>query len=140
MNKLLLLMIAVQSSVAAADGNSIPAFFFGNAGQVNSEIRFIVNTPELRAGFAKDSVTFQIHGNRTRLRFRGANSQVVLKAAGQMAGTVNFLLGSRPSEWRTMAPTYQRIVYRELYPGIDLTYTAAGPRIKSEFLVTVSQL
>ena len=31
--------------------------------------------------------------------------------------------------------TYRRIKYRDLYPGIDLSYAAAGRRIKSEFVV-----
>lgn len=131
---LFLLVIAVRLGIAAGMANAFPTFFFENSGEFNSEIRFIVNTPELRAGFASDSVTFEVHGGRARLRFRGASPMVAVEGEGQTGGRVNFLVGSDPRKWRT-ASTFERIVYRELYRGIDLIYSAAGAKIKSEFHV-----
>ena len=136
MRKLLwLIILTVETLFASGMENSLPAFFFGNGGQVDSEIRFIVNTPELRASFAKDSVTFQIHGKTAALRFAGASAKVALEGMGMTAATVNLLLGADPEHWKVAMPTYERIVYRGLYSGIDLSYVAAGTRIKSEFRV-----
>ena len=38
-------------------------------------------------------------------------------------------------EWKTGLPTYASLVYRDLWPGIDLVYTGAGSRLKCTFLV-----
>ena len=52
-----------------------------------------------------------------------------------MAAHANFLIGDDPAAWRTGLPTYRGIVYRGLYPGIDMTYNGRDPKIESEFLV-----
>jgi hypothetical protein len=114
---------------------SLPLFFFRNAGVTNSEIRFIVETPELRAGFRNDSVVFQLQGMRAQLRFVGANPHTRIEAAEPMAGKANFMIGSDASHWTTSLATYGKIVYRDLYPGIDMNYGGNTRRMKSEFIV-----
>ncbi len=50
-----------------------------------------------------------------------------------MAAKVNFFLGA--AAWKTDVPTYAKVVYRDLYPGIDMIYGGTGRQVKSEFLV-----
>ncbi len=38
-------------------------------------------------------------------------------------------------EWTTGLPTYASLVYRDLWPGIDLVYTGTGSRLKYTFVV-----
>ena len=52
-----------------------------------------------------------------------------------MAARANFLIGDDPAAWHTGVPTYRGIVYRNLYPGIDMNYTGSDPKLKSEFRV-----
>ena len=42
------------------------------------------------------------------------------RARARAAGRVNYLIGSDPARWHTNLPTYGEIVYRDLWPGIDL--------------------
>ncbi|MCB1049662.1 MAG: hypothetical protein H6510_02125 [Acidobacteria bacterium] len=37
------------------------------------------------------------------------------------AGKVNYLIGAR-DEWQTQIPTYEKLVYDQVWPGIDLEY------------------
>jgi Domain of unknown function DUF11/Beta-propeller repeat len=117
---------------AEKSGISLPLFFFRNAGLADSGISFIVESPELRAGFRSGSVSFQIHGSQTTLTFAGSNPQARVDGESATAGHVNFFIGSQA---RTDLETYARIRYHELYPGIDATYSGAGRKLKSEFLV-----
>jgi hypothetical protein len=105
----------------------------------NSEIRFIVETPELRAGFRNDSVTFQTKGMHVQLRFAGASRDARIEPSDLIGdgvtGKANFMLGDDASRWATGLATYQKITYRGLYPGIDMNYGGNTRRIKSEFVV-----
>ncbi len=130
-----LLLLAVAPGFAAQAERSLPLFFFPNSGQTDSSIRYIVETPKLRAGFRADSVIFQVDGMRAQLRFEGANPGVAIEALEPMPGKVNFFAGQNAKDWMTGLPTYHKIVYRGLYPGIDMTYGGSGSRIKSEFIV-----
>src|SRR5579863_247003 len=114
---------------------ALPAFFIPNVGQTHPSVRFLVDTPELRAGFTAGSAIFQLDGLNLRVRFAGANSHPAMEGVERLSARANFLLGDRPQDWKTNLPVYQRILYRDLYPGIDMSYGGSGPNIKSEFLV-----
>jgi hypothetical protein len=130
-----LLLLAAMPGLAAQAERALPLFFFPNIGQTDSSIRFVAETPDLRAGFQRDAAILQIPGMNVRVHFVGASPDVVLEAGEPMPGKANFLVGDRPDNWKTGVPTYHEIVYRGLYPGIDMAYGGAGRRLKSEFLV-----
>jgi len=131
---LLLLAIAPGfTALAANQERSLPLFFIPNAGQADDALRYIVQTPELRAGFATDSAVFQIRGTELRVHFAAANPNVAIGGLDAMAARANFLIGDDPAAWHTGLPTYRGIVYSNVYPGIDMTYAGDGLKLKSEF-------
>ncbi len=113
---------------------SLPAFFIPNRGQADASVRYMVDTPGLSAGFTATSAMFQLDRMTLRVRFAGANSQAVIVGEERLNASANFLIGDR-SGWKTDLPVYRKILYRNLYPGIDMTYGGASHRIKSEFLI-----
>ena len=44
-------------------------------------------------------------------------------------------LKGKPEDWITGIPTYSRIVYENLWPGIDLVFSGTIDRIKYKFIV-----
>jgi hypothetical protein len=114
---------------------SLPAFFIPNAGQADPSIRYMVDTPGLIAGFTTTSAVLQLDRLTLRVEFVGANPHATIEGEDRLSAAANFLIGSQPQNWKTNLPTYQKILYRNLYPGIDMTYGGVGHRIKSEFLV-----
>jgi len=126
---------AAPASAPAQAGRSLPLFFVPNVGQVSPDIRYAVQTPELQAGFGVDFAVFQVRSTRFEVRFGGARAAGQLGGEEPLAGRANFLIGNQPGQWKTDLPTYGKIRYRGLYPGIDATYGGSGSRVKSEFLV-----
>ena len=57
-----------------------------------------------------------------RMALVGANREAPARGADLLEGKVNYLMGSDPSQWRTDIPTYKRVRYSQVYPGIDLVY------------------
>lgn len=120
-------------ALANSSGIGLPLVFIPNAGQTSPEILYMVQTPDVRAGFAKDGAVFQLAGAQLRMRFDGANPMVALEGAEAVAGRANFLSGPDRGSWKTNLPVFAKVAYRNLYPGIDAVYAGAGRQIKSEF-------
>src|SRR2546423_14834081 len=92
---LLALLIALTpTGLAAAHSAALPIFFMPNAGQVSSAVRFMVQTPDVRAGFTAHSVLFQIHNREIEVQFAGSNPMVSIDGTDLQRGHVNFFIGS----------------------------------------------
>jgi hypothetical protein len=70
-----------------------------------------------------------------RLRFEAANPAPAVEAIDPRAGRVSYLRGRDPAGWLTDLPTYGGVVYRDLYPGVDLRYDGAAGALKGTYLV-----
>lgn len=115
---------------------ALPAFFIPNAGQAAESVQFVVNTPELNAGFTAGEAIFYVGPVALRLKFQRSNPAATIQGEQRLDASANFLIGNEQEKWKTGLPVYGKICYRDLYPGIDLTYGASGGHIKSEFLVS----
>jgi hypothetical protein len=67
------------------------------------------------------------------LNFVGAKS-VTPVGEVQNTATVSYFTNSR-DEWNTAVPTYQEVLYRELWPGIDLIFHGQTGQLKYDFIV-----
>ena len=124
-----LMCLAATPGFSSIRVGSLPLFFVQNGH------RYFVETPELKAVFASDAVAFQIQDEQIQVRFEGADKGAALEGVEPLAARANFFVGQDSSEWRTGVPTFQKILYHSLYPGIDLTYSGTEDHIKSEFTV-----
>ena len=70
-----------------------------------------------------------------RMQLESANSAATPVGEEQLPGTVNYFIGSDPSKWRTGIPTYARVRYRSIYPGIDLVYYGNHRELEYDFVV-----
>jgi hypothetical protein len=52
----------------------------------------------------------------------------------QTEAVVSYFKGSS-DEWKTALPTYSSILYPDLWPGVDLTYSGTSDQLKQEFVV-----
>lgn len=69
-----------------------------------------------------------------KLDFVGANPDVRPMGEDRTEAVISYFRGS-PDEWNAGLPTYSRIVYRDLWPGIDLVYYGTVNQLKYEFIV-----
>ncbi|MBW7898117.1 MAG: hypothetical protein EX330_07120 [Candidatus Brocadia sp. BROELEC01] len=65
----------------------------------------------------------------------GAKKNPEIVAEGQQECKVNYLIGNDPSKWKTHIPTYQSVVYRELYKGIDMKFYGNNRQMEYDIIV-----
>ncbi len=70
-----------------------------------------------------------------RMKLLAANPKPEARAEALLPGKVNYLLGNDPSKWRSGVSTYGRVRYREVYPGIDLTYYGSQGELEYDFIL-----
>jgi hypothetical protein len=72
-----------------------------------------------------------------RIKRVGANPQPQVVGSGQLPGTINYAKGSDPQQWVAQVPTYTRVTYVEVYPGVDLVYYGNQGQLEYDFHVAV---
>ena len=98
-----LVLAAVPGFSANQPDRALPLFFFPNTGQADSSVQYIVQTPDLSAGFRPGDAIFHVHGQQLGVRFLGANAGVSITGRELLAAKVNFFLGT--DVWKTDVPT-----------------------------------
>lgn len=70
------------------------------------------------------------------MKFEGASRHVRGEAAERLPGVSSYFIGNDRSKWRTAVPIYSRILYRGLYPGIDLVYRGNQRSLEYDLVVS----
>ncbi len=116
----------------------LPLLFVENRGQIDPRVAWYLEGRGLSAYFGTDGVTYAIlrDGQQwaVKLDFVGADPDAMPESADPAATVFSYFKGPC-AEWHTRVPSCTTLVYRDLWPGIDLTYTAGADRLKYAFTV-----
>ncbi|QIG43538.1 hypothetical protein G5V58_12890 [Nocardioides anomalus] len=109
----------------------LPLSFVRDGGTFTA--RTAAGTVTLRHG---EAVVVPQHGERTGtpvvMGLAGA-AQVAPQVQQRLPGVLNDLRGDDPSAWRTDVPTFGRVRYAEVYPGVDLDYHGTTGTLEYDF-------
>ena len=92
--------------------------------------------PALQPGNTDAATTGQTGPGRwiVKLDFVDADKNVRPVGQEETGAAISYFRG-KPEEWRAGLPTYSKIVYPDLWPGIDLAYYGTVNKLKYEFIV-----
>jgi uncharacterized protein (TIGR03437 family) len=138
--------ILAVSVVVGAFGQSghygkLPISFEGNQGQTGSGVEFLSRGDGYSlyltsTGAVLSLQTGEMKGAMVQMKFAGANPAARVTGVDPLPGTSNYFMGSDPKQWRVGIPTYAKVKYTGIYPGIDLVYY--GNQRELEYDVTVA--
>ncbi len=145
------------AAVQAQSGSSL--YFVQNKGQWDKEVKYRTDIPSgalllkdrsLQYIFwenahddhkasppAAHEVHDTIHGHSYEVSFLDAFSHQTPHLQGESKQRLksNFYLGEDRSRWASQAPSFQKVRYESLYPGIDLLLLSQSSSLKYEFYV-----
>jgi uncharacterized repeat protein (TIGR01451 family) len=81
------------------------------------------------------SETAQTHAVLS-LSLQGANHKPRVRGVDQLPGKANYFAGRDQSKWRIGVPTFARVQYQGVYPGIDLVYYGNQLQLEYDFVVS----
>jgi hypothetical protein len=70
-----------------------------------------------------------------RMELLGARAAAHAAGVDPLAGQVNYFRGKDPSQWQTGIPTYARVHYADVYPGIGLVYYGNQQQLEYDFQI-----
>ena len=121
-----------------------PMRFEANQGQTDERVDFLARGPgytlfltpaeavlALRKGAAQDTSREAV----VRLRLAGAHPAPIGQGEEALVTRTNYLLGSDPAQWHTRVPSYRRVRYADVYPGIDVAYYGNPQQLEYDFIV-----
>ena len=135
-----------------------PVSFIENAGQIRASADFYVPGADKQVLLGRDGVTFVLGARETaqsappsslrnaaipsadkrradvRLEFIGANASVAPVGEAPTTTTYSYFQGDA-SQWKSRLRSFARVVYPDLWPGIDLVYRGTREGIKYSFVV-----
>lgn len=70
-----------------------------------------------------------------RLSFTGAVHELRIAGEDPLAGRAHYFLGNDPARWQRDVPTYGRVRYTGVYPGIDAVFYGTSEHVEYDFVV-----
>jgi len=129
----------------------LPLSFEANQGQTDPRVKFLSRGPGYALFLTPTEAVLALHpqapvapagkarpaapGLVLHLQLAGANPQPQVVGLEALPGKVNYFLGKDPTRWRTGVPTYAKVSYAQVYPGIDLLYYGHQRQVEYDFAV-----
>jgi len=70
-----------------------------------------------------------------RMELVGAGKAANVSGAEKLPGTANYFIGNDPNQWHADVPTYARVKYAGVYPGVDLVYYGNQRQLEYDFVL-----
>jgi uncharacterized repeat protein (TIGR03803 family) len=148
--------------VSAPDYGKLPLSFEVNQGQVDSRVHFLsrgrgyslfLTDSTAVLALTKDAVpehqtdaTDSRHAgpeapsnaHRTdvvRMELTGASRHPQVEGGDRLPGVASYFIGKDPANWRGGIPTFAKVQYTGVYPGVNLVYYGNQRRLEYDFLV-----
>jgi uncharacterized protein (TIGR03437 family) len=131
-----------SSYARAANQGTADIVFERNIGQVDRRFEFVAQGSRHTIHLAPTQAEFDFPGSRReparqiRATISGAQQWIQGQAQQPLGGRVNYLRGNDPKKWLTDIPTFGRVTYPQIYPGIDLVYHGSGGYVENDFIVS----
>ena len=129
------------------DYKTLPAYFEQNRGQSDPRVRYLSHGPNYTVFLTGQGSVLALrkitaaprpaqsedNGAKRRdqvkvttasvwINLTGARRDAQVEGIDPLPGRVNYFIGNDSTKWHTDIPTYARVKYRSVYPGIDLIY------------------
>ena len=139
-----------------ADFGKVPLSFEPNRGQADARVQFLSRGPGyslfLAPGQAVLSLERQapnaageasgphqrVSANSTdvlNMQLLGANAAAAVHGLDPQHGVVNYFVGKDPKNWHSGIPTFGKVSYSAVYPGIDLVFYGNQRQLEYDFVV-----
>jgi hypothetical protein len=134
---------AVRTTAQVRDAyGQLPLSFEANRGQTDEEVNFLARGAGYMLSLSPTEAIFALTRKAKesplavlRMNLVGANGRADVEGLNELEGKVNYLIGKDPTRWRTDIPTFSRVRYTEVYPGIDVVYYGNQKQLEYDFVV-----
>jgi len=108
----------------------------GVCGTPHAAVATRIGSTARQAGFLRGEAACKKDIAVVRMRLVGAGSGAAAPVGEEpLPGTANYFIGNDPANWHTSVPTYSKVRYSGVYPGVDLVYYGNQRQLEYDFVV-----
>ena len=134
----------------AVSYGKVPLSFEANQGQTDARVKFLAHGSGYSLALMEGEVVLNLErqqagipGGRPkpsvdtlRMKLAGANGSAAVTGAEPLPGVVSYFIGNDPQQWRPGIPTYGKVNYAQVYPGVDLVFYGNQRQLEYDFVVS----
>ncbi|GAX59316.1 hypothetical protein SCALIN_C01_0247 [Candidatus Scalindua japonica] len=122
-----------HSTYFAKDGVYLQLLYSGPSDSINNEednndITVTTHSPQT-------STNTNLKSETIKLISLNSNNNPMIVSEGLQEGKVNFFRGNDPEKWKINITTYQAVVYKDIYDGIDMKYYGNNRQMEYDLIV-----
>jgi Bacterial Ig-like domain (group 3)/MBG domain (YGX type)/Chitobiase/beta-hexosaminidase C-terminal domain/Bacterial Ig-like domain (group 1)/Beta-propeller repeat len=152
----------VNRASISANYGKLPMSFEANQGQTSTQVRFLsrgsgyslfltdreavlaLRKPDERGPHKASGLLYdkpaepgrkKFNTDVVRMHFEGTGRGLRISGEDKLPGTANYFIGSDPQKWHSNVPTYGKVEYTGVYPGVDLVYYGNQQQLEYDFIV-----
>jgi len=134
---------AGSPATANVDFGKVPLSFEANRGQTDARVDYLARGKGYTLFLTRGQAVLRLQTDAgpaarpavLRMKLLGASRTAPAAALDQLPGVANYFQGHDPSQWHTGIPTYRKVKYTGVYPGVDLVYYGNQGRLEHDFIV-----
>ena len=124
---------------------TLPMSFEPNRGQTDGRVKFLSRGSGYTLLLTQTEATLALYKNEAesdptlrsnhsslssvvRMKLKGTNPKPKIEGLEQLQGKSNYLIGNDRAKWQTNIPTFAKVRYTGVYPGIDVVYYGTNQR------------
>jgi hypothetical protein len=137
--------------------DALPLGFEANQGQTDARVKFISRGDGYTLFLTPDESVFSLRGSDSPAKLRltdpsrrvlgtshesvlgirllNANHEVTILGTSNLSMKTNYFIGNDSNRWRSNVPTYAKVRYEGIYPGIDLVCYGLQRQLEYDFVV-----
>ncbi len=126
--------------VRHAPGRSViratwPLAFEPNRGQADPQVEFIAHGAGYSLGLGGGTARLALRDDALGISLAHANPAARPHGVDARSTRVNYFLGNDPAHWLVDVPTYDRVRYDSVYPGVDLVFYGNQQQLEYDLIV-----
>src|SRR6187399_615889 len=135
--------VPIAPERSAAHSFQLPLTFEINQGQTDDRVDFLARGPGYNIFLTATEAVFALpeasakSGQRPVMRMQlvGSAADPAVQGVDALPGKINYFHGKDAASWKTKVPTYRRVRYSAVYPGVDLVYYGQSQQLEYDFIV-----
>lgn len=130
-----LLVWGIAVTGAWCGPKNLPIAFEVNRGQADPEFGFVSRDQGYAVSLSASHMQWASGQSRVSGFLEGARVSAPSESEDRLPGIVNYLHGQNPAGWLLDIPTFGRVHYHDIYPGVDLVYYGKEGRLEYDFVL-----
>ncbi|KAF0247421.1 MAG: hypothetical protein FD167_3179, partial [bacterium] len=119
----------------------LPLSFEANQGQADPKVKFFSRGRGYSLLLSEQETLLTLKNDAkepntfVRMQFLNSNPTAKIEPLNERLGKTNYFIGNNQENWHTNLPTYHKVKYSEVYPGIDAVYYGNQQQIEYDLIL-----